>query len=79
MVKTPDLEKRRRELELLKTVNNSTALEADAIKQLLKMRLEQAKEKLVTATSEDMLKVQGEAQCLRKLYHDLTRSLHDQE
>ena len=79
MNKTPDLEKRRREDELTKLINRSTALEADSIKQLLKIRLEHAKERLVTATDADMLKIQGEAQCLKRLHQDLTRPINTQE
>lgn len=76
-MKKPDLQLRQRELELMRVINRSVALEADTIRQLLLMRLEAVKEKLVTAVGDDMLRLQGEAQCLRHMHNDFTRPLRD--
>lgn len=73
----PDLSLRQHELDLVKSINRSTSVEADHIRKLVALRYEAAKEKLVNGDGPDMLKLQGEAQCLKKLYNDLTRTLND--
>lgn len=69
----PDLSQRQREADLIRSIGLSNAIEADSIKHLLSMRLEAVKEKLVTADGAYMLRLQGEAQCLKQLYNDLLR------
>lgn len=74
-MKTPEMEARRREAELLRYINRSNSIEADNIKQLINAKYNIAKEKLVAATGDEILRCQGEAQCLRRLYNDLTRDM----
>lgn len=55
-------------------LQQSTSIEADAIRELVDLMYEDAKEGLVRTSGDDMLRLQGEAQCLRRLYDRLTRS-----
>ena len=71
--RTPDQLARQRETELLRQLSRSNSVEADAVKELLRLRYEAVKEKLVVAGASDTLKLQGEAQGLKRLRSDLMR------
>lgn len=58
--------------ELLEELRKSTTVEAAQAKQLIGFLYEDAKERLVTSSDADTLRVQGEAQMLWRLYRKLT-------
>lgn len=59
--------------ELASDLQKSTAFEAAAVKELLELMIEDAKEALLDAQPGDFHKLQGEAQALRKLLNMVTR------
>lgn len=54
-------------------LQRSTHVEAEAIKQILTLQLEEAKDSLMAARGEDIYRCQGEAQALSRLLTLLTR------
>lgn len=74
MSQVPDLTRRKRVVEIQNKLNLSTTPEAAEVKEMLAALLAEAKDKLVESSGEDMLKVQGEARLLKRLYNALTRT-----
>ncbi len=60
--------------ELVETIRKSPNPEARAAVALVGALLEAAKQKMLSAAGEDLLRTQGEAQCLDRLYKQLTVS-----
>ena len=63
--------------ELLKNLREAANLSdpsARAIVEVMKLSIEDLKDSLVTAVGEDMLRMQGAAQHLRKIHQELTSS-----
>lgn len=66
-------DRKTRAQELVHDLQRSTAFEAAALKELLELKLEDAKGALLDATPDDFQRLQGEAQALRKLHTQVTR------
>ena len=58
--------------ELANDIHRSVALEAIMIKRIVGLMLDEAKDKLINAQGDDLLRCQGEAQVLKRLHKDLT-------
>lgn len=65
---------RQRAHRLAAELQQSPALEADKVKQMVGLLYEDMKDNLVSSSGEDMLRKQGAAQAYRSLLHLLTRS-----
>jgi hypothetical protein len=66
-------ERKKRAQELASDLQRSRAPEVAAIKELVMLQYEEAKESLVEMIGEDVLRKQGGAQALKRLYDMLTR------
>jgi hypothetical protein len=64
--------RRKRILEIASELQNSISPEALNIKKMVGLLFEEAKHKLVSAEGDDLLRLQGEARALDKLYKELT-------
>lgn len=67
------LDRKARVQDLASDLQKSNAFEASAVKELLELKIEDAKEALLDAQPADFQRLQGEAQALRKLYEQVTR------
>lgn len=58
--------------EIVTELQKSTTHEARTMKELVNLLFEDAKHNLVTAQGDDILRLQGGAQALRRLFRDLS-------
>lgn len=67
--------KERKERILLRTndLRKSTAFEVDAIRELLDLLFEEAKDTMVGANGDELIRIQGEAKAMERLFKQLTR------
>ena len=67
------MDRRKRAQELASEIQASQAQEANSIKELMLLQIEEAKTSMVSAMGEEILRKQGEVQGLIKLFDMLTR------
>lgn len=67
------VDRKARVQDLASDLQKSSAHEAAAVKELLQLLIEDAKEALLDAQPADFQRLQGEAQALRKLHERVTR------
>lgn len=65
-------DRKARASQLVNDLQRSTAFEVVAIKELVNLLYEDAKHKLVMGEGDNLLRLQGEARALQRLYEDLT-------
>ena len=70
---------RTRNYEIAQALRNSPVAEARMVVEMLGIMVEDARTRLVQSTESDMLRVQGEARALEKLYKELTTAPPNQE
>jgi hypothetical protein len=66
-------DRKERIARLANSILTSPGSEAAAIKEMIDLSFEEAKHALVDAEGDTLLRLQGEARALRKLYTQLTR------
>lgn len=66
-------DRKQRQSELSRNVRQSTLPDAAAIKELLGLLVEEAKDSLVTSSGAETIRLQGEAQAFARLLSMLTR------
>lgn len=70
---TTKLDRKVRVQELASDLQRSSAFEAAAVKEMLELMIEDAKDALLDAQPNDFQRLQGEAQSLRKFHMLVTR------
>lgn len=66
-------DKRERAETLISDLARATSPEVLAVRELLSLQYEITKDKLVSADAAELVKLQGEARCLDRLFKSLTR------
>lgn len=72
---TAKMDRKARVQDLASDIQKSSAFEAQSVKELLELLVEDAKDALLEAQPSEFLKLQGEAAALRRLQTMLTRAV----
>ena len=70
---------RERYFEIAGSLRKSGSMDARLTTELVGIMVEEARSRLVQASGEDMLRAQGEARILERLYRELTTEAPNQE